>query len=203
MKDHLKKLAREVNYAALIERAEKNTHTTVWGMGVLPAYSPEPYVYELQGSKRGKFLKKTAEPARHRHYYLKDSHDNIISTVSFAKFIPAKKQWIVYRNFYEYFDDHIIEYAFDSTFENSPEASINAVQLTKFKEGRAFVKYAIYGEEVYVETSYLPESGEVNLIREVRHELTTTERTYLIEQHEGLTIIEITDEERIQIYPEV
>lgn len=203
MKDYLKKLAREVSYAALIERAEKNSQATVWGMGVLMAYSPEPYAYEIQGLKRGRFLKKMAEPARHRHYYLKDSQGRIISAVSYAKFISAKSQWIVCRSFYEYLDDQVIEYAFSGAFESNMDANINAVELTRFKEGRASLKCAICGDDVYVETSYLPESGEINLIREIRHEFTTTERVYLIERHEGLSIIEITDGKHIKIYPEV
>ena len=206
MKDFLYARLNEYKdkYSELISSMEKNYKTTIWGMGIMPSYSPAPYMSELQGCKPGRFLKKDSEPAKNRQCYFLNKDNKIIGELKFAKYVTIKKQWIVYRKFFLHEADQILELTFGSELNGNLEANLDSVSLIKFLNDKATGHYCLNNTGEYFETLYRYNADKITSITEKIWRSTFTERFYEI-NHAGdsLTIFEIlTDNSKLKIYPE-
>ena len=206
MKDFLYARLNEYKdkYSDLISSVEINYKTTIWGMGIMPSYSPAPYISELEGCKPGRFLKKDSEPAKNRQCYFLDKDKKIIAELKFAKYVTIKKQWIVYRKFFLHETDNILEITFGSELDGNLEANLDSVSLIKFMDGRAIGHYCLNNTGEYFETLYKYNDDKVTFITEKIWRNTFTERFYEINHTDDcLTIFEVlTDSRKLKIYPE-
>ena len=171
-------------------------------MGVLPAYSLEPYNCELLGYKPGRMLKKKdCSPAVHRHKYFMDINNNIIGIVIYADFVDVHKEWIVYREFYFRKDNEVIGLIFGSALENKDNANLNHVILVKLDGDIITDSYTYSDDNRFTAKKYLYKDNVITNI-ELRMWLGTYfERYYNIETEPTLKITENTSEGLIQIYP--
>ena len=173
-----------------------------WGMGVLSAYSLEPYNCELLGYKPGRMLKKKdCSPAVHRHKYFMDINNNIIGEISYAKFSNLKKEWLVYRKFYFRQDNEIIGLIFGATLESKDDANLNHVILVKLDGGIITDSYSYSDDNNFSARRYLYKDNVITNIEERLWLGTYIERYYNIETEPTLKITENTPKGLIQIYP--
>ena len=174
-----------------------------WGMGVLSAYSLEPYNCELLGYKPGRMLKKKdCSPAVHRHKYFMDINNNIIGEISYAKFSNLKKEWLVYRKFYFRQDNEIIGLIFGATLESKDDANLNHVILVKLDGGIITDSYSYSDDNNFSARRYLYKDNVITNIEERLWLGTYIEHYYNIETEPTLKITENTPEGLVQIYPE-
>ena len=173
-----------------------------WGMGVLSAYSLEPYNCELLGYKPGRMLKKKdCSPAAHRQRYFMDINNNIIGEISYAKFSNLKKEWLVYRKFYFRQDNEIIGLIFGATLESKDDANLNHVILVKLDGGIITDSYSYSDDNNFSARRYLYKDNVITNIEERLWLGTYIERYYNIETEPTLKITENTPKGLIQIYP--
>lgn len=204
LKDYLIQLLAENRhkYPELLDWVENTTQTTAWGMGVMPAYSTGPYACELQGSKPGRFLKKLSEPGDNRQCYFLDSNGKIICELKYAKYLPKKGRWIVYRTFFLHEDEQIIECSFDSELDGSREADLICVTLTKLANEHVISRYSLYTQGRYMEITYGLLYDKVRSITQKIWAGTYTQRNYEVVEHDKDPVIyELIDSERIKVYP--
>lgn len=206
MKELLLSLLNEYHnkYAELMSFVESTYKTKKWGVGVMPSYNPAPYICELQGCKPGRLLKKDSEPAKDRHCYFLDENEKIIAEIQYAKYVKLKNQWIVYRRFFINEPDRIIELAFGSNFEDSPDANLDSASITTFTNRHPKARYSLINTGEYVETLYKYDTDTISSITENIWRETFTTRHYEIKNtNNDLTILEILpDNSKIPIYPE-
>ena len=204
MKDYLIEIFNEYKskYPELKIWLSDNAVSQSWGMGVMPAYSLEPYSCELLGSKSGRMLKKKdCSPAVNRHKYFMDINNNIIGEISYAKFSNLKKEWLVYRKFYFRQDNEIIGLIFGATLESKDDANLNHVILVKLDDGIITDSYTYSDDNRFTAKKYLYKDNVITNI-ELRMWLGTYfERYYNIETEPTLKITENTPEGLVQIYP--
>ena len=180
-----------------------NAVSQSWGMGVMPAYSLEPYNCELLGYKSGRMLKKKdCSPAVNRHKYFMDINNNIIGEISYAKFSNLKKEWLVYRKFYFRQDNEIIGLIFGATLESKDDANLNHVILVKLDDGIITDSYSYSYDNRFAARRYLYKDNVITNIEERLWLGTYIERYYNIETEPTLKITENTPEGLVQIYPE-
>ena len=205
LKDYLTQLLADNRhkYPEFLDWVENTTQTTVWGMGVMSAYSTGPYACELQGSKPGRFLKKPSEPGDNRQCYFLDSNGKIICELKYAKHLPKKGRWIVYRSFFLHKDEQIIEYSFDSELDGSREADLICVTLTSLADEHVVSRHSLYTQGQYIETTYGLLHDETRSITQKIWADTYTQREYEVVDHDKHpTIYELVDSKKIKIYPE-
>ena len=204
MKDYLIEIFNEYKskYPELKIWLSDNAVSQSWGMGVMPAYSLEPYSCELLGSKSGRMLKKKdCSPAVNRHKYFMDINNNIIGIVIYADFVDVHKEWIVYREFYFRKDNEVIGLIFGSALENKDNANLNRVILVKLDGDIITDSYTYSDDNRFTAKKYLYKDNVITNI-ELRMWLGTyIERYYNIETEPTLKITENTSEGLIQIYP--
>ena len=180
-----------------------NAVSQSWGMGIMPAYSLEPYSCELLGSKSGRMLKKKdCSPAVNRHKYFMDINNNIIGEISYAKFSNLKKEWLVYRKFYFRQDNEIIGLIFGATLESKDDANLNHVILVKLDDGIITDSYFYSYDNRFAARRYLYKDNVITNIEERLWLSTYIEHYYNIETEPTLKITENTPEGLVQIYPE-
>ena len=174
-----------------------------WGMGVMPAYSLEPYRSELLGYKPGRMLKKKdCSPAVRRQRYFMDINNNIFGEISYAKFSNLKKEWLVYRKFYFRQDNEIIGLIFGATLESKDDANLNHVILVKLDDGIITDSYFYSYDNRFAARRYLYKDNVITNIEERLWLSTYIEHYYNIETEPTLKITENTPEGLVQIYPE-
>ena len=179
-----------------------NAVSQSWGMGVLPAYSLEPYNCELLGYKPGRMLKKKdCSPAVNRHKYFMDINNNIIGEISYAKFSNLKKEWLVYRKFYFRQDNEIIGLIFGATLESKDDANLNHVILVKLDGAIITDSYFYSDDNRFSARRYLYKDNVITNIEERLWLGTYIEHYYNIETEPTLKITENTPKGLIQIYP--
>ena len=179
-----------------------NAVSQSWGMGIMPAYSLEPYSCELLGSKSGRMLKKKdCSPAVNRHKYFMDINNNIIGEISYAKFSNLKKEWLVYRKFYFRQDNEIIGLIFGATLESKDDANLNHVILVKLDDGIITDSYSYSYDNRFAAKKYLYKDNVITNIEQRMWLSTYIERYYNIETEPTLKITENTPKGFIQIYP--
>ena len=204
MKDYLIDIFNEYKskYPELKIWLSDNAVSQSWGMGVMPAYSLEPYNCELLGSKSGRMLKKKdCSPAVNRHKYFMDINNNIIGIVIYAKFVDVHKEWIVYREFYFRKDNEVIGLLFGSTGENDDNANLNHVILVKLDDGIITDSYFYAYDNRFATRRYLYKDNVITNIEERMWLGTYIEHYYNIETEPTLKITENTPKGLIQIYP--
>lgn len=205
MKDFLLEKYNEYNnkYSELKVWLNDNAVDELWGMGIMPAYSIEPYSTELLGSSPGKMLrKKQSIPAKNRQKYFLDSSHNIIGELRYAQFIEEKKEWIIYRNFYLRNDKQIIGLVFCSALESSNDTTLNQVILVKLEENKVTNSYSYSFDKRFSERKYLYNNGNISDIEEkLWLNNIYIEHFYTIDSIDPLHIIEKAQSEIIQIYP--
>ena len=174
-----------------------------WGMGVMPAYSLEPYNCELLGYKSGRMLKKKdCSPAVHRHKYFMDINNNIIGMVIYNEFSVWRREWIVSREFYFIKNNEIIGLIFGSAFESKDDANLNHVILVKLDGGIITDSYSYSDDNNFSARRYLYKDNVITNIEERLWLSTYIEHYYNIETEPTLKITEDTPEGLVQIYPE-
>ena len=179
-----------------------NAVSQSWGMGIMPAYSLEPYSCELLGSKSGRMLKKKdCSPAVNRHKYFMDINNNIIGIVIYADFVDVHKEWIVYREFYFRKDNEVIGLIFGSALENKDNANLNRVILVKLDGDIITDSYTYSDDNRFSARRYLYKDNVITNIEERLWLGTYIERYYNIETEPTLKITENTSKGLIQIYP--
>ena len=179
-----------------------NAVSQSWGMGVLSAYSLEPYNCELLGYKPGRMLKKKdCSPAVNRHKYFMDINNNIIGIVIYADFVDVHKEWIVYREFYFRKDNEVIGLIFGSALENKDNANLNHVILVKLDDGIITDSYTYSDDNNFSARRYLYKDDVITNIEQRMWLSTYIERYYNIETEPTLKITENTPKGLIQIYP--
>ena len=179
-----------------------NAVSQSWGMGVLPAYSLEPYNCELLGYKPGRMLKKKdCSPAKHRHRYFMDINNNIIGEIRYTKFSNFKKEWLVYRNFYFRQDNEIIGLIFGATLESKDDANLNHVILVKLDGDIITDSYTYSDDNNFSARRYLYKDNVITNIEERLWLGAYIEHYYNIETEPTLKITENTPKGLIQIYP--
>ena len=179
-----------------------NAVSQSWGMGVLPAYSLEPYNCELLGYKPGRMLKKKdCSPAKHRHRYFMDINNNIIGEIRYTKFSNFKKEWLVYRNFYFRQDNEIIGLIFGATLESKDDANLNHVILVKLDGAIITDSYFYSDDNRFSARRYLYKDNVITNIEERLWLGAYIEHYYNIETEPTLKITENTPKGLIQIYP--
>ena len=204
MKDYLIDIFNEYKskYPELKIWLSDNAVSQSWGMGVMPAYSLEPYNCELLGYKSGRMLKKKdCSPAVNRHKYFMDINNNIIGEISYAKFSNLKKEWLVYRKFYFRQDNEIIGLIFGATLESKDDANLNHVILVKLDDGIITDSYSYSYDNRFAARRYLYKDNVITNIEERLWLGTYIERYYNIETEPTLKITENTPKGLIQIYP--
>ena len=204
MKDYLIEIFNEYKskYPELKIWLSDNAVSQSWGMGVLSAYSLEPYNCELLGYKPGRMLKKKdCSPAVHRHRYFMDINNNIIGEVRYAKFSNLKKKWLVYRKFYFIKDNEIIGLIFGATLESKDDANLNHVILVKLDGGIITDSYTYSDDNNFSARRYLYKDNVITNIEERLWLSTYIEHYYNIETEPTLKITENTPEGLVQIYP--
>ena len=204
MKDYLIEIFNEYKskYPELKIWLSDNAVSQSWGMGVMPAYSLEPYNCELLGYKSGRMLKKKdCSPAVNRHKYFMDINNNIIGEISYAKFSNLKKEWLVYRKFYFRQDNEIIGLIFGATLESKDDANLNHVILVKLDDGIITDSYSYSDDNRFAARRYLYKDNVITNIEERLWLGTYIERYYNIETEPTLKITENTPKGLIQIYP--
>ena len=204
MKDYLIDIFNEYKskYSELKIWLSDNAVSQSWGMGVLSAYSLEPYRFELLGYKPGRMLKKKdCSPAVNRHKYFMDINNNIIGVVRYAKFVDVHKEWIVYREFYFRKDNEVIGLIFGSAFENKDDANLNKVVLVKLDDGIITDSYTYSYDNRFAARRYLYKDNVITNIEERLWLGTYIEHYYNIETEPTLKITENTPKGLIQIYP--
>ena len=204
MKDYLIDIFNEYKskYSELKIWLSDNAVSQSWGMGVLSAYSLQPYRCELLGYKPGRMLKKKdCSPAVHRQRYFMDINNNIIGVVRYAKFVDVHKEWIVYREFYFRKDNEVIGLIFGSAFENKDDANLNKVVLVKLDDGIITDSYTYSYDNRFAARRYLYKDNVITNIEERLWLGTYIEHYYNIETEPTLKITENTPKGLIQIYP--
>ena len=204
MKDYLIEIFNEYKskYPELKIWLSDNAVSQSWGMGVMPAYSLEPYNCELLGYKSGRMLKKKdCSPAVNRHKYFMDINNNIIGEISYAKFSNLKKEWLVYRKFYFRQDNEIIGLIFGATLESKDDANLNHVILVKLDDGIITDSYSYSDDNRFAARRYLYKDNVITNIEERLWLGTYIEHYYNIETEPTLKITENTPEGLVQIYP--
>lgn len=205
MKKYLNDIFNEYRgkYPELKVWLRDNAVERLWGVGVMPAYSLEPYSCELQGCQPGKMLiKKESSPAVNRQNYFLDVNNNIIGELRYSKFMERKKKWIVYRKFYLRKNNEIIGLIFGSVLENKDDASLNNVTLVKLDSNKITSSYLYSYDDKFSEKKYLYRD---NVITNIEHRMwldTYIEHYYTIEIKPTFRIAENTPEGTIMIYPE-
>ena len=205
IKDYLIEIFNEYKskYPELKIWLSDNTVSQSWGMGVLSAYSLEPYNCELLGYKPGRMLKKKdCSPAVNRHKYFMDINNNIIGIVIYADFVDVHKEWIVYREFYFRKDNEVIGLIFGSALENKDNANLNHVILVKLDDGIITDSYTYSDDNNFSARRYLYKDNVITNIEQRMWLSTYIERYYNIETEPTLKITENTPEGLVQIYPE-
>lgn len=204
MRNFLSKLLSENSrsYSCFLSWVSETAVSTIWGIGVMPAYSVKPYACELQGSKPGRFLKMQSTPHVNRQCYFLDGSGNFIEELRYAKHLPRRNKWIVYRTFYQYEGDSVIEYSFDSEMDDSLDASLNYVSITKFSAGDAISSHTLYAKGTYIEENYERiGSAKTHITQKIWGEI------YIVREYEvtgvdkDLSIFEVTNQGLIRIYP--
>jgi len=171
-------------------------------MGVMSAYSTSPFACELQGSKPGCLLKKPSEPGNNRQCYFLNSNGQIICELKYAKYLPRKDRWIVYRTFFLHQDEQIIEYAFDSELDGSREADLMSIAITRLTEGQVTARYSLYTRGEYVETLYSSsDRGTLSIAQTIWAQSQTHREYEVVGDKNSPIIFERIDGEHVQIYP--
>lgn len=181
---------------------EDNAADHLWGMGVMPAYSLEPYSCELQGHQPGKMLsRKISSPSVNKQKYFLDVNGNIIGEVRYSKFLDRKKEWIVYRKFYLKKENEIIGLIFGSSLEKNDDAGLSNVVLVKLENEKVVSSFFYSYDDKFSEKKYLyKENGIINI--EQRMWLDTyIEHYFTIETSPVLMINENTNNGIVRIYP--
>ena len=205
MKDYLIEIFNEYKskYPELKIWLSDNTVSQSWGMGVLSAYSLEPYNCELLGYKPGRMLKKKdCSPAVNRHKYFMDINNNIIGMVIYNEFSVWRREWIVSREFYVIKNNEIIGLIFGSAFESKDDANLNHVILVKLDGGIITDSYSYSDDNRFSARRYLYKDNVITNIEERLWLGTYIEHYYNIETEPTLKITENTPKGLIQIYPE-
>ncbi len=205
MKNYLTQLLadKKHKYPNFLDWVENTAQTTIWGMGAMSAYSTGPYACELQGSKPGRFLKKTSAPGDNRQCYFLDDNGKIICELKYAKYLPKKERWIVYRTFFLHESERIIEYAFNSELDGSREADLICVTLTSLINEHVTSRYSLYKPDRYMETTYSSSVSETLRITQKMCADIYMQREYEVINHDKSTVIyEIIGSRKIKIYPE-
>ena len=204
MKDYLIEIFNEYKskYPELKIWLSDNAVSQSWGVGVMPAYSLEPYNCELLGFKSGRMLKKKdCSPAAHRQRYFMDINNNIIGMVIYNEFSVWKREWIVSREFYFIKNNEIIGLIFGSAFESKDDANLNHVILVKLDDGIITDSYFYSYDNRFATRRYLYKDNVITNIEERLWLGTYIERYYNIETEPTLKITENTPKGLIQIYP--
>ena len=204
MKDYLIEIFNEYKskYPELKIWLSDNAVSQSWGMGIMPAYSLEPYNCELLGAKSGRMLKKKdCSPAVNRHKYFMDINNNIIGMVIYNEFSVWKREWIVYREFYFRKDNEVIGLIFGSTGENDDDANLNRVILVKLDGDIITDSYTYSYDNRFAARRYLYKDNVITNIEERLWLGTYIEHYYNIETEPTLKITENTPKGLIQIYP--
>ena len=205
MKDYLIDIFNEYKskYPELKIWLSDNAVSQSWGMGVLSAYSLEPYNCELLGYKPGRILKKKdCSPAAHRQRYFMDINNNIIGMVRYNEFSVWRREWIVSREFYFIKNNEIIGLIFGSAFESKDDANLNHVILVKLDGGIITDSYSYSDDNNFSARRYLYKDNVITNIEERLWLSTYIEHYYNIETEPTLKITENTPEGLVQIYPE-
>lgn len=206
MKEFLLSVLNEYKgkYTELISHTESTHIKKQWGMGIMPAYNPAPYVCELQGCTPGRLLKKNATPDNNKQCYFLDNHEKIIGEIHYAKYVKLKNQWIVYRRFFLNTPDTIIELNFGSALEGSSDANLDSVAISTLESGHTTAHYSLLNTGEYFETSYKYDANKITSITENIWRENFTSRVYEVQNSDGtLTIYEVLpDNSRVSIYPE-
>ena len=144
------------NYQFFLKLVERESVSTQWGSGVMPAYDLLPYSSELLGRKAGRILKKESEPGRNKQCYYLDNFGKIISEIEYAEYNSRETAWLIYRRFFIYSSDHAIEFAFSSVLETDVEADLNFVKWVKIENSKIISSYFLnrFGEYTELEYSY-------------------------------------------------
>lgn len=204
IKDYLIEIFNEYKskYPELKIWLSDNAVSQSWGMGVLPAYSLEPYNCELLGYKPGRMLKKKdCSLAVNRHKYFMDINNNIIGEISYAKFSNLKKEWLVYRKFYFRQDNEIIGLIFGATLESKDDANLNHVILVKLDGDIITDSYSYSDDNNFSAKRYLYKDNVITNIEQRMWLSTYIEHYYNIETEPTLKITENTPKGLVQIYP--
>ena len=204
MKDYLIDIFNEYKskYSELKIWLSDSAVSQSWGMGVMPAYSLEPYNCELLGYKSGRMLKKKdCSPAVHRHKYFMDINNNIIGMVIYNEFSVWKREWIVSREFYFIKNNEIIGLIFGSAFESKDDANLNHVILVKLDGGIITDSYSYSDDNNFSAKRYLYKDNVITNIEQRMWLSTYIEHYYNIETEPTLKITENTPKGLVQIYP--
>ncbi|HCT3785949.1 TPA: hypothetical protein OTT33_003686 [Proteus mirabilis] len=181
---------------------ENNTADQLWGMGVMPAYSLEPYSCELQGNQPGRMLSgKFLSPSVNKQKYFLDVNGDIIGEVRYAKYLDKKKEWIVYRKFYLKRENEIIGLIFGSSLEKHDDASLSNVVLVKLESGKVVSSFFYSYDDKFSEKKYLYKDNKIINIEQRMWLDTYIEHYFTIETSPMLIINEKIDNGIIRIYP--
>lgn len=183
MKQKLLELMNDplLSYEKLIDKVEKERYSEKWASGIMDAYSIEPYHAELNDCVPGKMLKGTSEKKKDRQCYFLDKSGNIISKIRYAKYIKIKNQWIVYRSFFINYPDHIIEYVYSSTFENTFDASLSFINILAKENNKPVSFYTLSDNHEYTESHYTYKNEIIISIHQKLWVNTYIERNYKVD----------------------
>lgn len=204
MKDFLMSLYEDYNgkYSELIEQMSREKMACRWGYGVLPAFSIDPYAFELLGYKRGRMLKKNSNPGLNKQCYYVDKQNRIIEEIIYASYREKRNEWLTYRNFYIYNENSILGLLYHSTFENSLDAGLNKVIWMSIEGGLINKKYTFTYDGEYSEVDYIYNDNGITQVNKRVWSSFYFERNYIIESSDPLIINErLEDGKNIRIYP--
>lgn len=204
MKDFLKNLYEEYNgkYSELIDQMNREKVACRWGYGVLPAFSIDPYAFELLGYKRGRMLKKNSSPGMNKQCYYVDKQNRIIEEIIYASYREKRNEWLVYRGFYIYNENSILGLLYGSAFENSLDVGLNKLIWMSIEDGLIKKKYTFIYDGEYSEVDYVYNDNAITKVNQKVWSAFYFERNYIIESSDPLVINECLENgENIRIYP--
>lgn len=163
MYQRLASLFLTVEYKRFIEFSNTHENSIKWSKGVISPFSILPFEFELNGFKRGKYLK--AEPKNKKNCYLFQlaHNDLILSDKRFCDYYDNKELWLVEPHFFQYNPNEKLSYSFESCLSDSTGADILSISLVQLSEKLPRHGY-IYTMDYYHEFSYFYEKNRIKRI---------------------------------------
>lgn len=205
MKEQLQQLMNKNSnrYADFIKWADTEKNSMKWGMGVLPAYTLEPYYCELLGYKPGRMLKKEGAPAKNRQCYYLDNKNRIICELEHVKYFEKRDDWMIARIFFVHDSESINGFKFGASLESRRESSLAHVVMA-LKHNNLITKVcSLSNSGEYSELEYFYDDTAVVAIKQKLWIEVYVERNFILHHTKDGLIIEETlpDNSHIRIYP--